>query len=115
MNDEEPTIRDQPEDAYEEPKQGEYEPDPARLCSFQFLHRKSNTESNIIECLDLADYRILRFGVKPYLIEDGDASNPKHWKPRTYIEYYCTKHFDQKYRYQLPPTPRITFVKIERP
>jgi hypothetical protein len=112
---EEPTLREAPEPEYEAPTKSEYEPDPDRLCEFTFLHRYSNMESKIVNCDLLADYRIVRYSDRKTLIPDGEASNPRHWKPEVFIEYYCRKHFDQKYRYATPPTPRITFVKIERP
>ena len=113
---EEPTIFEAPDirpsQSHETPKHIP-ELDLAALCQFKQIKRISPTKAEIWECPKLADYRILLPGIE-VLIEDGDASNPDDWKPEFKVDYYCTKHFDQRYRYAPPPTPKLTFRNLAK-
>ena len=93
--------------------QEEYEPDPDALCQYQELERESKTKADIVVCEKLAAYRVLLF-LGQTLSESGDASKPKDWKRQFKIEYYCRRHFDDKYKYVPAPTPKMTFTKSIR-
>ncbi len=97
-------------------KKNEYEPDPDRFCEASKIVGISKDKSEIKKCDSLADYRVLLASDKESIIEDGDASNPKHWKHELRAEYYCLIHFGQKYRNpHIKHTPKMTFKRIERP
>jgi hypothetical protein len=113
MSEEEPIIRDAPEEERSPPK-SEYEPDPERLCEFSEIIPESETKSTIFNCPKLADYRVLKHSTIKYLIDGGDASNPRHWQADIIEQYFCTKHFDRKYRYNPKPLPIYTFRRINR-
>ena len=91
--------------------QEEYEPDPDMLCQYSRIVEKAGTESEIVSCERLAEYRVLLYLGQ---IVNGDASKPEGWKRELQIEYYCREHFDSKYRYAPAPTPQMTFTKIKR-
>lgn len=98
-----------------------HEPDPEMLCQYQRIDRTSEAEAEIVHCEEgpkglqkLADYRVLINSGKKYLVEGGDADEPKDWKPQTDVSYYCRKHFDEVIRYSKQPTPPLTFRKIKR-
>jgi len=97
----------------------DFEPDPDMLCQYRRISRTSGTEAEIVNCEEdggdpkLADYRVLIHTGKKYLIEGGDADEPKDWKPQVDIVYYCRRHFDEIIRYATD-TPNATFKKIKR-
>jgi len=92
----------------------EYTPDPSRACDFMELSRISDTESELIHCKNLADYRVKLYGNRKYLIEGGDPSKATDYKSLVEAEYLCEKHFTIKHKYPSPPTPKLSYLKIKR-
>lgn len=95
-------------------KDSEFEPDPDKLCEHSFISGVSETESKLVECERLADYRVFFYPGTAKLVDGGDASEPRDWKPERLIQYYCKPHFEGIYKNPSLPTPNITFRRIKR-